>query len=327
MSQSTIDIPCYKYGYYYDNSTSLTVNIKICVAICAALVIPTTLLNASILAILIRDRGEYTTSKSLRLSLVVADLAMGLFTQPSTTIVFYMILRRRPDCRLSDVTNPISFHLAIASFVTLTSLAVDRYVKFLHPFKYTWLAKKPVMSFMIAFAWLIPLWPVLTTATSNSMIVMDRFIAYFGAFLVLVNIFCNIRAAFLIRKQRKQIRHDQQRFNNNTNNNQVVSHYKHEASLVVLAILLLISTVMCYLPVICLSAFAARTNRYEKGLVGYLTYWAWTIACVNPLMNPIVKIYRMTSLRKEIIRLYFKCFRSSRQGNNIATIHTNTAFG
>ncbi len=288
-----------------------------CIAICIIIFIPTVVLNASILIFMIKDRisrSEHSISMDLVMNLVVTDLVLGLFTQPLTAIEFSMIATGKASCKISVISNPISFYLAIVSFTTLTLLAMDRYIKFLHPFRHIWFSRKSVTFTAITFAWIIPLWPVLITTISHSMNVMDEFILYYGATFVTINIFCNVRIGHLIKKQRKRIRDEQLRF-------QRIEAHKKEASLAILGILLFVSSVLCYLPVICLSAFAMETNRGPKRTIGYLTYWAWTISCLSPLMNPIVKCYMLSNLRKAIVRLYAKCFH--REENSVEVLQTN----
>ncbi len=313
-----MNISCDRYGYYYEDSLSFTLNIAICIAISILIIVPTVVLNASILILMIKDgmnRSEHSISICLVMNLVVTDLVMGLFTQPLTAVEFSMIATGKESCEISVISNPISFYLAIVSFTTLTLLAMDRYVKFLHPFRHIWFSRKSVTFTAITFAWIIPLWPVLITTISHSMNVMDEFILYYGATFVTINIFCNVRIGHLIKKQRKRIRDEQLRF-------QRIEAHKKEASLAILGILLFVSSVLCYLPVICLSAFAMETNRGPKRTIGFLTYWGWTIAGLSPFMNPIVKCYRLSNLRTAIMRLFGKVF--GRQKDRVQAFNTNT---
>ncbi len=307
-----MNVTCSQYSYYYQESMKLS--LLICILICCVLILPTLLLNGTILLLSSKDRGELTISKILLINLVVTDLLIGCFTLPSTAIKFSLLELGNPSCTLFLISNPISFYLAIVSFTTLTQLTIDRYIKFLHPYKHVELSCKSFKVSSVLFSWTMPLIPILTNTILEDARPIDYFVVYVGAVYVTIQLFGNFRVFFLIRKQRKEIKATEQRFSS-------PQSVKKETNLAILGLLLFTSTVLCHLPVICLAGLGTTSNRDDRRLRGSLAYWGWTIACCSPVMNPLVKFYRLSNLRAALVGYYRKFFHS---GNHVEVMPSCT---
>ena len=308
-----MNISCRYDRHHYDNSLNLKINLSLCILLNSIFVVPAILMNAIVLAILRKKLTEMSITTGLLINLAVADLTIACFSIPSNIFVLGMTIQGRYPCTFTAVSIPISFFLAIVSFTTLGFLTIDRYISFHYPLQHRRLPIKPVVWSAISVTWVLPLFPVVKTAVSQRMETMDQFIIWVGSILTCINVFCHMRIYLLVRKHRRRIAADQSRFNST-----IVE--KKETRLAILGALLVVSIILCYLPTICLSGLALAMGRAGRNTIGHLTYWAWTLALSNSFMNPIIKFFRLSSVRAAVIRFYTK-HRHAR-ANRVQTLTT-----
>ena len=269
----------------------MRINILSCVVISALKIVPTILLNFMIILVTFRNRSDSITTRSLLINLVLVDLFMGSFTSPFTVIEFTMIYHGKDPCFLTRITATISFTFGAVSFLTLAALAIDSFLMFCHPFWHQHIQKRSVVVSILATIWMTPLYPMINSAVMKTMQDVDLFILVTGVVIICINIFCYGMIYRLIRRHRRQIRVSETRLGEN-------SRSKKNKNLIICAIMLLVAMIFCYFPIIILSSLSLVTKRSNKKLIGYFTYWAWTFASINSLLNPILKFYRLASIRQ-----------------------------
>ena len=291
----------------------MKINVLACVTMVSIAMLPTILLNGTILIILKQKRCENKTTNALLINLVMTDLLSGCFTNPFIIIEYLLVYNGEDPCKFSNITHPISIILASVSFTTLSTLAIDRYMQFCHPFKYEDLQTRAIVWPIIVLLWLMPAYPVLRAAITKDMAALDVYVIVIGVIVIIVNITCYSMMYHLVRKHRRQIHADAVRLGNNQTQT-------HDNRIALVVVLLFILTVICYLPMIVLSAVSAATSRKNKRLVGYLSYWAWMLAALNSTVNPILKFYRLES-----VRTAFREFWRQRFNSRVKTITVQQA--
>ena len=288
----------------------MKINIMSCIVISALKVLPTVLLNFLIIVVTFRSKSDSTTTRSLLVNLVIVDLSIGSFTSPFAAVEFTMIYQGKDPCFLTRITATVSFILGAVSFLTLAALAIDSFLLFCYPFWHEKVQKKVVIGLILSTIWTIPLYPMIHSSVIKSMKETDIFIMITGTVIVAINIFCYSMIYRVIRRHRRQIRISEMRLGDSRQSSR-------NKSVVICAVTLLIATILCYFPITALSSLSLITNRSNKRLIGYFTYWAWTFASLNSLLNPILKFYRLASIRKAIRHFWIKRpFRSSEDGEN-----------
>lgn len=286
-----MNFTCEHFGFYYEDTLAMKANILSCVVLNFAKTLPTILLNLFIIAITCRKRSDNITTKTLLTNLVIVDLIMGTFTSPFAAAEFMLIYLHKDPCFLTTISAPLSFIFGAVSFVTLAALAIDSFVLFCHPFRHAKMQNKPTVICMLITVWLLPLYPTINAAANEDMRQLDQFVLVTGTLIIIINTFCYGMIYRLIRHHQRQIHGTEARFGIN-------NHAHKNKGLVSCGIMLLIATIFCYFPMVMLSTFSLATNRSNKRLIGYFTYWAWTLAALNSLLNPILKFYRLTSIRR-----------------------------
>lgn len=292
---------CEHYGYYYEDILPLKINIIACVLINLILIIPTILLNSIILVIFLRNHKDSLTTNALLTNLVIADLIMGCFNDPFTAAEFLMIYKQQDPCTLSSISTPISFAIGIVAFTTLAALAIDGYIQICHPFTHQRLQKKYMVWGVVLFIWALPVYPVLDLVLTKSMKVIDLFILLHGSCNMIINVYCYSAIYYVIRNHRKRIREEAERFG-------ISQTQRKDTSIALCGFILLLSMTLCFIPIIILSGLSTQTKREDKRLIGYLTYWTWTFVGLNSLFNPVLKFYRLSSVRSALKKLWRKRF-------------------
>ena len=295
------DASCDHYGYYYEDTLTMKINVIACVVINLILILPTVLLNSIILVIFLRNQKDNLTTNILLTNLVIADLLMGCFNDPFTAAEFLMIYNHQDPCTLSSISTPISYAIGIVAFTTLAALAIDGYIQICHPFKHQRLQKKYMGLGVVLFIWALPVYPVLDMVFTKSMEVMDVFILLHGSCNMIINVYCYSAIYYVIRNHRKRIRDEVERLG-------ISQTQRKDTSVALCGFILLLSMTLCFIPIIALSGLSTQTNREDKRLIGYLTYWTWTFVGLNSLFNPVLKFYRLSSVRNSLKKLWRRRF-------------------
>ena len=139
-------------GHYLDNednSTPGTIVIINCV-LNAPLMLISILGNALVLAAIIRTPSICSTSMIMLCSLVVSDLLVGLFVQS-----FYIAEQLTKDHYVRYITEKIGFSLCAVSLMTITAIAVDRFLALHYHMRYATLVTKSRVKFTLVVIWLI----------------------------------------------------------------------------------------------------------------------------------------------------------------------------
>ena len=293
----------------------MRINILSCVILNIVKTPFTILLNCFVLMILYQNQDDIITSKALSINLVIADLLMGSFTSPFAATEFMMIYLKKDPCILANISVPISFTIGSISFTTLAVLAMDYYIKFWYPFKHQKLQNRAIVIPVIAIIWVMPAYPVLYSAINKDMTTLDKYILVTGATIIIINVYCYIMIYRLIRKHRRSIRAEAHRLGINATQSK-------DTTVAFCGILLFISMCFCFLPITVLSGLSAATNRQNKRFIGYFTYWAWTLAALNSLINPILKFYRLASVRAALKDFWQKKFKKA---SNVETVRSISA--
>lgn len=237
------------------------------------------------------NKSDSTTTRALLLNLVLVDLIIGTIASPFMVVEFTMIYHGKDPCFLTRFTATISFAFGAVSFLTLAALAIDSFLLFCHPFWHQHIQKRSILVSVLATIWMTPLYPMINSAVMKTMQEVHIFILVTGTVIIFINIFCYGMIYRLIRRHRRQIRVSETRLGNHNQS-------KKNKNLVICAVMLLVATVFCYFPIIILSSLSLVTKRSNKKLIGFFTYWAWTLATINSLLNPILKFYRLASIRQ-----------------------------
>ena len=102
-------------------------------------------------------RSLHPPFKALLRSLVISDLGVGLIVQPLFLASNYTALTRKLGyfCVIEKLHNTLGYFLAAVSFVTTTSIAVDRFLAIQLRLRYRQIATLRRTHFLLALIWIL----------------------------------------------------------------------------------------------------------------------------------------------------------------------------
>ena len=255
--------------------------------------------NILILVALRKCQSLHAPSKALFSSLVLSDLAVGLFVVPLHFGLMMATLIKDPSlyCTLLPPTTVMAFVLTSASFLTTTAIAVDRFLAFRLKLRYRYLVSVRRVVVVLALEWITAIsfagsW-IANRKASNVMAVIAI------CPCVAVNFFCYWKI-FSGLRQRRTIRPEELNHSGITHQkyfNRVV--YKKSAKNM---FFIYCTILFCYAPyflaLVVQFAFGVNSSTF---LVLSISY---TIILLNSSLNPIVYFWRIREIRQQVLETF-----------------------
>ncbi|XP_078350866.1 octopamine receptor beta-2R-like [Oculina patagonica] len=230
-------------------------------------------------------------------SLTAADLLLCAVYQPLLVIRF-----NHPDQTQPFLVSMwfFGFSLMTASLNGLLAVSFDRFMAIYLPFKYTIWKNEKNVALLISVSWVVALATGILNLSNNSGVKVIAQV-YTTIIIVVVPILYGV----IYKEARKQTRRiiDQSapatmQFQNR--------HHLADRALKGIG-LVLITTLVCWLPMILFPAFSATLKTDEDNL--RLVSWCLTASCVNSCINPFLYFYKFSKFRRNVQKLFQKIRR------------------
>ena len=235
----------------------------------------------------------------LLISLSVADFLVCIVYQP---LLVYRY--NHPDQNQSYVLAQsfFGYGLFTASLSGLLNVTFDRFVTIYFPYKYVvWITERNT-SLLIKLSWVVSLViGILNSINSTGARIVAH--VYTTAIIVAVPILYGV----IYNEARKQARRLTERSTAGScvlprGNNRLI--YKATTGVGVV----LVTTLLCWLPVILLPAFTA--SQEPDGTISKAMFWCLTAACANSCINPFIYYYKFHNFRRNIRKLFHRISRN-----------------
>ena len=236
------------------------------------------------------------TLKTLLLSLAVSDVGVGLLVQPFyTSLLVKRLQQNDPECDTFKVSYMITYLFAIASFLGVLAVSVDRFLAIHLHLRYQELVThKHVVAVVIsiwalsAFLSLLMLWIPLD--------ILLRIMFIIGVVGVLLTTLVYIRIYFAVRRHKNQIQalqvQQEAQFGEMAN---FAGLIKSVVGIFYVYLVFLI----CYLPfLICLVAI--KINGTSIALKRFFLF-SVTLVYLNSSLNPVIYSWKMRHIRHAIM--------------------------
>ena len=241
------------------------------------------------------------TLKTLLLSLACSDVAVGLFSQPLYTFFLINWLRlHNPGCNTQQVRTISSSLFSTASFLSVVTVSVDRFLAVHFHLRYQELVTHRRVVIVVigiwvhsAFVSLMILWGLLSTR--------DLINTVIGAFSFIITFVVYIRIYLTVRRHKNQIHSMQIR--DETQSEELKSFIVLIKSTVGIFYVYLVFLI-CYLPfLICMAVIPI----YGSSIVlKKLFLFSLTLMYLNSSLNPVVYCWKMKHIRHAIIDILRK---------------------
>ena len=241
------------------------------------------------------------TLKTLLLSLACSDVAVGLLSQPLYTFFLINWLRlHNPGCNTQQVRTISSSLFSTASFLSVVTVSVDRFLAVHFHLRYQELVTQRRVVIVVigiwvhsAFVSLMILWGLLSTR--------DLINSVIGAFSFIITFVVYIRIYLTVRRHKNQIHSMQIR--DETQSEELKSFIVLIKSTVGIFYVYLVFLI-CYLPfLICMAVIPI----YGSSIVlKKLFLFSLTLMYLNSSLNPVVYCWKMKHIRHAIIEILRK---------------------
>ena len=233
------------------------------------------------------------------ISLSVADFLVCTVYQPLLVYCF-----NHPDQNKFYVLTQsfLGYCLFTASLNGLLTVTFDRFVAIYFPYKYVvWITERNT-ALLIKLSWVVSLVTGTFTTTSST---GARIIAHVYTTVIIVAV--PILYCIIFNEARKQARRLNERSTAGTRalpRGHPRLIYKATTGVGVV----LVTTLLCWLPVILFPAFTA--GQEADGTISKAMLWCFTAACANSCINPFIYCYKFHSFRINIRKLLHRILQN-----------------
>ena len=273
-------------------------------ALNAFLSITTFLGNFLFLVALRKDSSLHPPSKVLLRNLAVADLCVGLISEPLYVILLVTVVNEHWNtCRFTAlIGSAADAILSLASLLTLTAISVDRLLALLLGLRYRQVVTLKRTCLIIITSWVLPTAPSIMRLFWSSPI-SSRFRAIVASICLVTITFTYTKIFLTLRRHQSQVQDHVQQPNQTNQLN--ITRYKKAVST---ALCLQFTLVICYLPRVISIHLLINTEPSSSSILAVSC--TTTLAFLNSLLNPILYCWKIEEVRqvvKHTIRQVFCC--------------------
>jgi len=284
-----------------EKSTPETIIIINCV-LNAPLMLISILGNALVLAAIIRTPSIRSTHMIMLCSLAVSDLLVGLVAQP-----IYIANELMEDGSIHLVWKITVSCLSVVSLMTITAIAVDRFLALHYHMKYATLVTESRVEYTIITIWLfsillscVQFWNTRAKHLSISLAILICFT---------ISTLSYIRIFQIARRHQIQIHAQQQAVQiSDSENNLNTARLEKSARN---SLVLFTALIVCYLP-LCIVLIANAISQWN-----FQIEWdfASTSVFLNSFINPFLYCWRVRELRTAVLKTARQMLCKQTEGN------------
>ncbi len=301
-----MNLSCAHHGVFFVNHTAFKLSTKVFAGINLLLVLPTILINTSLIIVILMSKQRSKPCNLFLLNLVITDALSGYVAMPFNTALLYQLSEGEDPCSYSTVLLPFISILGFASFQAVFAIALDRYTAVFLPYFY--IAKSHVRSTMviIIILWLIPVVSVITATIAKAPMALTICILVTGVIGTVTNIYCYYRILRFTRRIRRDISNIAKQF-------EPSRYSKKESNLAITGAMILASMCCCYFPFFLVRGLLMAGFRSVAVIIAL--YGSVVLTMSNSLLNACITCYQLSDLRRAIKKLW-----GWKKGNGISVL-------
>ena len=290
-----MELSCKKFGLVLLESRAFKTNNLACAIYDAVLALPVTLFNVFLIAALLTIKERSKPCYVLLINVAITDLLAGAMNFTFNSVIAYKVSIAQDPCSYANISLPISYTLGFATFLSITAIALERFVSIFYPYFHEANFHEKTLAIIVSMIWLLSAAVVLPTCITSERKYLKAGIACIGTTGCFINIICYIKILLLARRIRREIdataaRFGQQRISN------------HDKNLAKLGCLIVVSICASYCPIVC-SSVAYLLGYKNIAFFQYSLCWEWALANTSALTNPIITCTLISAVRQRIKKL------------------------
>ena len=273
-----------------ENSAPETVIIINCV-LNAPLMLISILGNALVLAAIIRTPCIRSTHMIMLCSLAVSDFLVGLIAQP-----IYIAVRLTQDRFVDHAARMIGYSLCGVSFLTITTIIVDRFLALHFHMRYATLVTESRVKYTLVIIWLVS-FLISGFKTFFSSRALDFVVGVVTIICLIISTFFYIRIYRIVRRHQSQIHAQQQAVqSSDAENNLNITRLKKSA---LNTFVFYTALIICYFPMyVILTLYGLSTKDWQTKW-----YFVFIPVFMNSSINPILYCWRLRELRMAVVKV------------------------
>lgn len=255
--------------------------------------------NFIMLFCLWKCRSLHPPFKALLRNLVLSDLGVGLVVQPLFLASNYIALTKNMNsfCVIQVVYNTIGYFIAAVSFVTTTSIALDRFFAIQLRIRYRQFATLRKTFTLLAFIWVL-------CAFLSTVWIWN--IALYRIFRNTLLISCITIACVSYIRVFMLVRQCQVGLNANQIQGNAAFHLGRYKKTVTSTIYVFVFLLLCYTPYLCLSVAARRSE--QNATLSLWVHISLVFVFANSSFNPALYCWRIPEVRQIARETFGKLF-------------------
>lgn len=245
--------------------------------------------NALVLTAILTTPSLRSHSMIMLCNLAIADLLVGLITQP-----FY-IVKELTENRLLDILwDTVAYSFCGVSLLIITAISVDRFLALQYHMRYSTIVTILRVRYMIALVWFVNFLSSVVYFSND--FIYHFVIAVITGICLIVSTFSYVGIYRIVCRHRLQI-HAQQEAVQCSSAEDDLNYVRTKQSALNTFIFYII-LVMCYLPMYILLTLHGLSQK------AWPTEWnfATTLVFANSSINPLLFCWRLRELRKAAVR-------------------------
>ena len=283
---------CNSYGITLSNASSYISITKSCSWMSIILAPPTTIVNIVLIIALAASTEQTKICTTLLLNLAVTDVLTGVVNLPVNFVIFDYVSDSKDPCLLAEVSLPFGLCLGGTSLLTVTLIAIERFISIFYPFYHQSSLSKTKIIVAVVMSWIMPIVMLIIAALSSQNTFMSGCIAVFIILVVIVNLFCYLKILLKARKVRMQVQREEERFGDRKR-----SIFHGEKRFVIVGGAILISMLVLSAPMGV--ANLTRVLGYNNVILHHIRCVGWVLVNTNSLVNPLITTLFVPSIRSK----------------------------
>eukprot|EP00112_Aurelia_sp_Birch-Aquarium-sp1_P020497 Seg5299.2 transcript_id=Seg5299.2/GoldUCD/mRNA.D3Y31 product=Rhodopsin protein_id=Seg5299.2/GoldUCD/D3Y31 len=292
-----MNLSCAFMGYAFENTNTYKVPLLIIASMLILIALPTFLINAAIILVIIRKRELHTPAYFIIANLAISDCLTGCTTCICYAIVnIQFVLGHEDPCSVAYVGTLIGYLLGLSSYNTITIQTVERYIAVFIPFWYH--EKLTTRNIMIANAstWILSTIVVTIWLVTKNNEVFYGILGPVSLLCFCVTIFCYARIFREVKRIEKEMKSMQVFCSGEQRRMHSESKVARATSIILLAV------VICYTPLIFLEFYLAFIGK-QTTFISVALYWGWFLALTSSFINPLIACRQLSVLKRNILAL------------------------
>ena len=286
-------LACAQYNMILKNSTSFILINKTCSWINAIMTCPTVIINLSLILAIASLREWKKPCALLLLTLAITDLLNGCVNMPAFFVIYRLFGKGKFPCSIAEFSLPFFIALNIASLVTVTLIAIERYINIFHPYYHSSKISVKKVILCVCLSWLLSVSIALPFIVGVINEALNAFLATIASTSIIINIYCYFRILQRARHLRIQIRNEAARLGH-------LNFSSTDKRFVAIGGLIVISMVICFMPMVIDNVILAF-NRESRAMEDIMCL-EWTLIMINSLLNPMITCFFCPVTRRKVMK-------------------------